>query len=96
MYFLAQTEQHWPLKAPLGWHLCPLDKLSSLFEYFHIWGITRCPRLTLYSACPQPERSLLQDVWAPHIGEYCLETKVWVLSVLAAHGVPLFLILLSQ
>lgn len=63
---------------------------------FIVFGITRFPGSSCILPTQPWNQILLQGVWALFPEKCCLETKIWVLSVLTAPREPLFLEPLSQ
>lgn len=64
------------------------DTLMSLFEFFLSFLLPQDLQLILYFPWNQP---LLRGVLVPFIGEWYLEVKIGVLSVLIARGMSLLL-----
>lgn len=71
------------LTNPLPFHL--------FFGHFLPFSTHKMFKAHLVFSLPQPcNQTLFQGALVPVLGEWCIETKIWVLCVLTATGAPCF------
>lgn len=75
---------------PLRWILHPFDMSSLILEHFLAFKPNKMFQAHLVFSLTQPwNQPFLQGSLVPFSGEWCLETRIWVLGVLIVTGISL-------